>query len=169
MDAGTLVDAAKGSPRLLAAVVLVLLVVGAAERLFALSGPLTSVVRWWQGRTLSRLRREALIRAEQRRIEREQSKTREDDLLDRLADLDAEVEWLRLERADQRRRDRARDTYDRAMAAYVYDLAGRARASGIPVDDPPRPPDLAPLLVEEDTAPMRRVRRNPAPPPVSAR
>lgn len=168
MDAGTLLDAAKDTPWLLSTLVVGLGVVYLAERLFALSGPITKVLDWWRGRTLTKLRREALIRAEQRRIEREERAAEAADLSHRLADLQAEVEWLREERADQRRRDRVRDGYDRRMSAYVFDLAARARASGMEVDDPPRPPDLAPLLVEEDTAPMRRV-RNHARPPVPAR
>lgn len=160
MNGDLLVEVAKDTPWLLAIVVVVLLLLGAAERLFALSGPITSIVRWWKGRTLAKLRHEALVRAEQRRIEREQTADRVDDLMAQLADVRAEVEWLRDERADQRRRDRVRDAYDRKMSTYSHVLAGQARAAGIAVEDPPDPPDLAPLLIEEDTSPMRAVARN---------
>lgn len=168
MSWGELVAAADGAPLLVGGLVVLGTAVWLAERIFALSGPATKLAAWWRGRTLAKLRREALLRAEQRRIEREEAKTREDDLEAQLADLRAEVEWLHGERADQRARDRARDTYDRRMAAWAHDTAARSRAAGVPISEPPSAPDLAPLLIEEDTAPMR-LARNPARGPVPAR
>jgi hypothetical protein len=163
-----LMQYAEGSPLLLAALVIAGAGLAVIERVFALSGPITKVMGWWEGRELSRLRREAVVRAEKRRIEREEQDGRVADLEAALADLRAEVEWLRRERADQRARDRARDHYDHTMALYLHDMAVEARAAGVRVTPPPTLPVLAPLLVEEDTAPMHRT-RNPARVPVPPR
>ncbi len=71
-----------------------LLVLGAVgvvvERVTGLVGPATKVAVWWSDREVRKLRHEAALRAERRRIEREEEEGR-------VAALRAEVEWLRQE------------------------------------------------------------------------
>jgi hypothetical protein len=86
---------AQGSPLLLAALVIVGAVLATVERVFALSGPVTKLAAWWSGRELARLRREALLRAERRRIELEERSARE-------AELAEENTWLRAQLARAR-------------------------------------------------------------------
>ena len=171
-----LLDAVKGSPLLLAFIVVGGFLVYAVEKLGGLDGPITRAVRAWQDRELNRLRREALLRAEQARIEREADaveRAREGETVRRLR---AEVDWLTGERDDQRRRDRVRDQHDRALAVYLTRVVATARAAGVRVDEPPAPPDLAPLFVQgdadglpTDTVPQARARRDSARPPVPGR
>lgn len=85
-----LIKAAEGSPLLLAGLVIIGAVLALVERVFALSGPITKVANWWQGRELAKLKREALLRAERRRIAEEEEGAR-------FATLRAEVDWLRAE------------------------------------------------------------------------
>lgn len=150
-------DAVKGSPLLLAVVVLVGAAVYAAEHFLALSGPITKLVNTWRNRELNRLRREALLRAEQRRIAAEEESTRVRDLTAEVERLRAEVDWLNGERADQRRRDAVRDRYDRDLSGYLYRLLATARAAGLTFVEPPDPPNLAPLHTDPDPGD-----RNPA-------
>lgn len=100
----TLLGYAQGSPLLLALLVAAGGTLAAVERLFALSGPITKLAAWWQGRELARLKREALVRAERRRIDAEERSAREAALTD-------EVEWLReeLRRARGEGRHRAEE------------------------------------------------------------
>lgn len=71
--------------------VLVLGAVGViVERVTGLAGPATKVANWWHEREVRELRREAKLRAERRRIEREEEEGK-------VAALRAEVEWLRSE------------------------------------------------------------------------
>lgn len=86
----TVLDYAKDSPLLLAWLVVGGAVLAAVERAFALSGPITKVWEWWQGRELAKLKREAAVRAERRRIEQEEESAV-------VASLRAEVAWLRAE------------------------------------------------------------------------
>jgi len=167
---GELLDAVKGSPLLLAFLVVGGFLVYAVEKLGGLDGPITRGVRAWQDRELNRLRREALLRAEQRKLDAEQESAV-------VAGLRTEVEWLTRERDDQRRRDRVRDQHDRQLAAYLDRVLAHARAAGVPVPErPPQVPYLAPLFVEGDEAagdtnPMPRAghRRDSARPPVPGR
>ena len=80
-----LLDAVKGSPLLLAFLVVGGFLVYAVERLGGLDGPVSRALRAWQDRELRALRREAMVRAEQRRIEAEERGDRERDLLAQLA------------------------------------------------------------------------------------
>ena len=91
-----LLSHAQESPLLLAVLVGAGGVLAFIERVFALTGPVTKVAQWWQGRELARLKREALLRAECRRIEEEERSHRE-------AALAEENAWLR----EQLRRARA--------------------------------------------------------------
>ena len=90
MSWDTLLAYAQDSPLLLAVLVAAGGVLATVERVFALSGPITKVAAWWQGRELARLKREALLRAERRRIEDEERSGREAALADENA-------WLREE------------------------------------------------------------------------
>jgi hypothetical protein len=96
----SLLGFAQDSPLLLAVLVGAGGVLATVERVFALTGPITKVAHWWQGRELARLKREALLRAERRRIQDEERSHRE-------AVLTEENAWLR----EQLRRARA-GSYD---------------------------------------------------------
>jgi hypothetical protein len=160
-----LLDAVKGSPLLLAFIVVGGFLVYAVEKLGGLDGPITRALRAWQDRELNRLRREALLRAEQRKLDTEQESAV-------IARLRAEVAWLNRERADQRRRDRLRDQHDRALAGYLGTVLRAARAGGLNLPPPPEPPELAPLFVDGDeadpapsTVPTHRAHRRDSPRP----
>jgi len=60
------------------------------ERVTGLVGPATKVAKWWGDREVRQLRHEAALRAERRRIEREEEEGR-------VTALRAEVDWLRQE------------------------------------------------------------------------
>lgn len=64
----------------------------------------------------------------------------------RVEDLEADLRWLRAERADQIRRDAAMQIHLRALSAWAAEWLPRARAMGLEVVDPPIPPDLVPLI-----------------------
>lgn len=64
----------------------------------------------------------------------------------RVEDLEADLRWLRAERADQIRRDAAMQTHLRALSIWAQEWLPRARAMGLEVSDPPMPPDLIPLI-----------------------
>ena len=131
-----LLDAVKGSPLLLAFLVVGGFVVYAVERLCGANGPVTLMLRAWQDRELRKLRREATLRAEQRRIEVEARSDREHDLLDQLA-------ALRTELGEARRQ---------------LDRAHRQRVGSMPTLPVPRADDGPP------TAPLRRESARRAPP-----
>lgn len=71
-----------------------LLVLGAVgvvvERVTGLVGPATKVAVWWSDREVRKLRQEARLRAERRRLDSEDEEAR-------VAALRAEVQWLRQE------------------------------------------------------------------------
>lgn len=165
-----LLDAVKGSPLLLAFVVVIAALVYAVEKLGGVNGPISRAVAAWQNRELNKLRREALYRAERRRIDAEAEG-------EQVRDLRTEVGWLRHEAADYRARDRARGEYERAIASYLDYVLRAARRAGVNLAPPPAPPNLAPLYVEGDerddagpsTNPMRRARRETTRPPVPGR
>lgn len=147
---------AQGSPLLLACLVGAGAVLAVVEKVAGLSGPITKAVRWWQGRELAALRREALVRAERRRLAAEEESGRIADLSAELSELRTEVAWMREERDELRRREaaerRRRDAYDRTLADYVWRLLSAARSAGVFFDAPPLSPGPA-------TDPMGR---NPA-------
>jgi hypothetical protein len=78
------------SPWLVTALVILGAVGYATERATGLVGPITKLLAAWRDRELRKLRREALIRAERRRIEQEEESAR-------LSALREEVQWLRAE------------------------------------------------------------------------
>lgn len=114
------------------------------ERVAGLSGPATALTRAWRDRELRKLRREALLRAERRRIEALDEAGRISDLSAELSELRTEVKWMREERNENRRRDAVerhrRETYDRVITDYVWRLLSAARAAGVTFDSPPVPP-----------------------------
>lgn len=140
---GEFLDAVKGSPLLLAVVVLIGGLVYLVEKLGGIDGPITRLYRAWHNRELAKIKRDALLRAERRRLE-----LADED--DKMAVLRADVMWLRNERDDQRRRDRVRDQHDRELGAYVWHILQAARSAGLAFPDPPGPPDLAPMFVQGD-------------------
>lgn len=127
---GELLQYAKGSPFLLLVLVVIAAALYTAERLFALSGPATKLVRWWQGRELAKLRREAELRAERRRIQAEEESAVMADLRQQLADLSAEVAGLRA-------RVKVNETYHRRISDWADGLLRLARGSGLSYVDPP--------------------------------
>jgi hypothetical protein len=95
---------AEGHGGWVSAVLLGLGVLGyATERFTGLAGPATRLVTIWRDRELRKLRREALLRAERRRIEQEEESARFSALRD-------EVQWLRAEVARLRSHQCGPDT-----------------------------------------------------------
>ena len=64
----------------------------------------------------------------------------------RIDDLEADLRWLRAERADQIRRDTAMQHHMKALNVWTQEWLPRARDLGLEVPDPPVPPDLVPLM-----------------------
>lgn len=152
-----LLSAAKGSPFLLAALVVLGAVVYAIEKLGGINGPITRLWGAWTNRELNRLRREALLRAERRRITQEEEEGRIADLTSQLDALRDQVGWQGRELNDYRRRDRIHDQHDRELGEYLWKLLRSARAAGVAFADPPEPPELAPMFVSpEDADDLRR-------------
>lgn len=127
---GELLQYAKGSPFLLLVLVILGAVLYAAERILALSGPMSGLVRWWQNRELAKLKREAELRAERRRIQMEEESALLRDLRGQLAELETNVGRLREER-------RRREAHDRVMREWAEGLLRSARAAGLTYVDPP--------------------------------
>lgn len=64
----------------------------------------------------------------------------------RIEDLEADLRWLRAERADQIRRDTAMQHHLMALNTWTQEWLPRARSLGLEVPDPPLPPNLMPLI-----------------------
>jgi hypothetical protein len=126
-----LLAAAKDFPVLLVALVVVGGALYAAERLFALSGPLTKLAAAWRNRELARLRREALIRAERRRLQMEEESAV-------MANLRAEVAELSAEVARLRGAVRDAEEQHRRVKDWADGLLRSARSAGLTYADPPR-------------------------------
>lgn len=128
------------------------------ERIAGLTGPVTTLHRAWADRELRRLRREALLRAERRRLDTEEESAV-------MADLRAQVAELSLRLDALRRTVRAGEEHRRGMRDWADGLLRAARAAGITYTDPPRtderPAVPAPAPTVED-------RRNPTPAPALA-
>lgn len=127
---GDLLQYAAGSPFLLLLLVVLGAVLYTLERVFALSGPTSALVRWWQGRELAKLKREAELRAARRAIQAEEESALLRDLRTQLAELEENVGRLREER-------RRREAHDRAMREWAEGLLRAARAAGLAYVDPP--------------------------------
>lgn len=78
----------------------------------------------------------------------------------RVDDLEADLRWLRAERADQMRRDRALHDHIEAHSAWVNLWLPQARALGLTVPDPPTPPKLTPMI-DPDLIHMRGAKEEP--------
>jgi hypothetical protein len=126
-----LLGAAKDFPVLLVALIVIGGTLYAAERVFALSGPITKLVSAWRNRELARLRREALLRAERRRLQLEEENAVMADLRTQLTDLTREVGRLRGV-------VRASEAHNRVMRDWADGLLRSARAAGLTYVDPPR-------------------------------
>lgn len=127
-----LLRAAEGSPWLLAFLVVGGFLSYAVERLCAAAGPATRLLRAWRDRELRELRREALVRAERRRIDREDATAREAELLDEVAHLRRQVHALTAERD----RDGCRVPHPRRAEPDTAPMRGRRRESARPALPP---------------------------------
>lgn len=127
---GELLKYAQGSPFLLLALVVLGALLYAAEKVLALSGPMSGLVRWWQNRELSKLRREAELRAERRRIQMEEESALMGDLRAQVAELTREVARLRSV-------VRSGEAHQRAVREWADGLLRSARAAGLAYVDPP--------------------------------
>jgi pimeloyl-ACP methyl ester carboxylesterase len=140
-----LLAAAADFPVLVAALVVIGGLLYLAERLFALSGPMSRLVRSWRNRELARLRRDALIRAEKRRLQMEEESAV-------MADLRAQVRELTGEVARLRSVVRASEAHHRVMRDWADGLLRTARSSGVQYVDPP-PTDEQPAIPTPAPAP----------------
>lgn len=130
-------SAAEGIPWLAAAALGLGAVSWAVEKVAGLSGPATALARAWSNRELRRLRREALLRAERRRIAADEEAGRIADLSAQLAELREEVQHLRADRDAARRREARTERYAHELAQYGWRLLHAARAAGLVYVDPP--------------------------------
>lgn len=142
-----LLNAAKGSPLIFGALVVIGVAVYAVEHLCGLNGPLTRLWAAWNERELRRLRRDALILAEKRRMQTEEEQGRVGDLTRQVADLRNLVHELSADLAAARSRERRRETQLRALGDYVDRLLRAARTAGVPFADPPQPDESGPIPV----------------------
>lgn len=127
---GDLLHYAQGSPFLFFAILVLGALLYAVEKLAGLSGPASALVRWWQGRELTKLRREAELRAERRRIQLEEESALMADLRAQVAELTREVGRLRSV-------VRQGEAHQRAVREWADGLLRAARAAGLSYVDPP--------------------------------
>jgi hypothetical protein len=125
-----LIGLAKGAPALALTLAILAALLYATERVLALSGPMSKLLRWWRGRELARLRREAELRAEQRAIQRQEENAVMADLRSQLDDLTREVARLRGV-------VRASEAHHRVIRDWADGLLRSARAAGLTYVDPP--------------------------------
>lgn len=140
-----LIGLAKGAPALALALAILSALLYLVERLFALSGPATKLVNAWHNRELARLRREALVRAERRRLAAEEENAV-------MADLRAQVQELTAEVARLRSVVRSSEAHHRVMRDWADGLLRTARSSGVQYVDPP-PTDEQPAIPAPAPAP----------------
>lgn len=153
MTTAELLAAAQGVPWLTGALLVGGVLSWAVEKFAGLSGPATALLRAWTDRDLRKLRREALLRAERRRLRAEEEGDRISDLSAQLVELRTEVGQLRADRDSARRREARMERYAHELAQYVWRLLHTARAAGVQYVDPPQ----TPLLFTDPAG------RNPAP------
>jgi len=158
-------------PWFLALLLVGLFLVYAAEKIGGKDGPISRVLAWFSNRELNALRRQGELEAERQRIAAltesravQRFRRRLADAYDEIEELEGTVEWLLQDRNDQRRRDRARGHFDRALVDWFQQVIRTVAeaAPGTLIPDPPRPPEgLAELLVIGDDLPpeVRRPRR----------
>jgi hypothetical protein len=133
-----LLRAVAGSPILLAVLAAGWFGVLAVERLCGANGPASRILAAWRNRELNQLRREAMIRAERRRLDAAERSERE-------TALEHEAARLRRERDDARRQ---RDALLRQIDSHRRPSIPAARGD----------PDTAPLMGQR-----RNFRRAPSP------
>lgn len=90
---------------------------------------------------------------EQRAEDRAEHEAHRRECAEQIEEITAEVQWLRYDRADQIRRDRARAMFEADIVNWIDEWLPRARALGLDVPDPPRAPDLPPLIDPEHMEP----------------
>jgi hypothetical protein len=143
-----LLRAAEGSPLLLAFLTVGGFLSYAVERLCGSNGPATRLLHAWRDRELRELRREALLRAERRRIDRDEATAREAEQLAELTHLRRRVIEL---------------TGDRDTLLREVEHANRRASAAHPTLPVPR------LADDPVTAPLHRRRRESARPPPPGR
>jgi hypothetical protein len=121
----------------------------AVERIAGLRGPVTLLHHAWTDRELRRLRREAHLRAERRRITAEEESAVMADLRSQVADLAAEIARLRAT-------VRAAEDHHRQIHDWAAGLLRTARGAGVIYVDPPSTGERPALVLTSDS-------RNPAP------
>jgi hypothetical protein len=139
--------ATKGLPWLASALLTLGLVSFVVERFAGLSGPATAIARAWRDRDLRKLRREALLRAERRRLAAEEESAVVVDLRAQLAHLTEQV-------ASLRGSARTSEAHHRAMRTWADGMLRAARAAGVVYIDPPRTGEQPAVALDS---------RNPAP------
>lgn len=116
----------------------------AVERVAGLTGPATALLHAWTDRDLRRLRREALLRAERRRLTAEDESAVMADLRQQIAHLSDEIGRLRTT-------VRATEKHHRLFRHWAEGLLGAARAAGLSYVDPPRT-DEQPMVESRNPA-----------------
>lgn len=132
------------NPFVLGGVIMLLIVLTFSKKVAEVTGPLGALARLWNTRQVRRVERERALRKAQHERDREEDSAE-------LGQLRTDVEWLRRELGDMRRREQLRDQQARAHSDWDNEWVPKARAAGIPVSDPPTLYlDLAPLHVPEE-------------------
>lgn len=132
------------SPVVLVPVLIVAAYMAASKRLAQISGPIGAVARWWNSRQVEKVKRERALWSEQHARDLEENSAE-------LAQLRTDVDWLRHELGDMRRRDQLRDRQAREHTAWDNVVVRQLQAAGLTVDDPP--PlylDLSPLHIPDE-------------------
>lgn len=120
-----------------------------SKRLAELKGTFAwigGLARWWS----ERQRRKVLAEAELWKVTHAADRERDAAELDQLR---VDVNWLRRELGDMRRREQLRDGQARRHTQWDNDVVRKLQAADIPVGDPP--PlylDLAPLHIPDEEA-----------------
>jgi hypothetical protein len=133
-----LIGMAKGAPALALALAILAACLYATERVLALSGPMSKLLAVWRGRELARLRREAELRAERRRLQMAEENAVMADLREQVAELSAEVARLR-------GTVRASEAHHRVVRDWAEGLLRSARQAGLTYVDPPSTDELPAL------------------------
>lgn len=140
-----LINLLKPVPALALALAVLSTLIYVVEKFLALSGPMSKLVRWWHGRELARIRREAEVRAERRRIAHEEESAILIDLREQVADLTREVVRLRGV-------VRSSEAHHRVVREWSEGLLRAARTAGLQYVDPPDTDEL-PLIPSPAPAP----------------
>lgn len=132
------------NPIILGVVLVGIVYLAVSKRLAQISGPIGAVARWWNNRQVEKVKRERTLWSEQHARDREQDTAELDQLRE-------DVEYLRREVVDMRRREAVRDRQAREHTVWDNDVVRQLQAAGITVNDPPPLyPDLAPVHIPDN-------------------